>query len=120
MCPNSIVVLNVHKESLTLNMSLAELLKHHIQLIAINKSLLGSEIKSFSPPTRFILRLFHPFFLSLSAGLHGGNQPVQREQEPPQAARRAAAVGQRRGQADAGPRLAAGAQPALAQPLPPY
>lgn len=58
--------------------------------------------------------------LFLSAGLHGGNQPVQREQEPPEAAGRAAAASQRRGQADAGPGLAAGAQPALAQPLPPY
>lgn len=57
---------------------------------------------------------------NLSTGLHGGDQLVQREQEPPEAARRAAAAGQRRGQADAGPRLAAGAQPALAQPLPPH
>lgn len=45
----------------------------------------------------------------LSAGARGGNQSVQWEQEPPEAAGRAASEGRR---------LAAGGQPALAQPLP--
>jgi len=54
-----------------------------------------------------------------STGLHGGNQPVQWEQKPPEAAGGAAAARERRGQADEGPGLAAGGQPAVAQPLPP-
>lgn len=45
----------------------------------------------------------------LSAGARGGNPSVQWEQEPPEAAGRAASEGRR---------LAAGGQPALAQPLP--